>query len=252
MKKQILTVIIAMGLLHSGCEKEDATITNEEKEIICGSTMPDGYQCISNAGAATPVTYDIPEVLGTWNSEGYDFCINYRSDGTGLITFKGSAFTSGSTQEIKWGAMVNSKGELQKSGAGTIYIVHESLDGSLDPQIASLSFYQSSRTWYGFDLEEVSSCGTVGGGGGGGNGEGDIVFWTQSDKGCGSIMVTINGQSGSVSSYYSSTPECGATGCANFTLPAGNYSFTAECDSYTWGPTSVTITEGGCFKMRLN
>lgn len=258
MKKYLLLLPAMYVCLYIvGCDKEDATISNEDKEIVCGSSMPSGYQCISNAGAATPVTFDIPEVLGTWDSDDFDFCVKYNSDGTGLITYKASGLSQGSTQEMKWGAMVNKSGDLVTSGAGTLYIVHESLEGTIDPQIASLSFKQSSKEWYGFDLVKVSSCSGSGGGngggtGGGGNGNGDIIFWTQSDHGCGPINVTINGQSGSITSYFSASPSCGTSGCANFTLPAGNYTYSAECDSYTWGPTSVTVTEGGCFKMRLN
>jgi hypothetical protein len=91
-----------------------------------------------------------------------------------------------------------------------------------------------------------------GGGGGGGSGTGNVMFWIQSDLGCGAITVTLNGQSGSIVNYYSSgAPSCGATGCANFSLPAGTYSFSASCSSYTWNGT-VTSTSGGCYRMNLH
>lgn len=95
-------------------------------------------------------------------------------------------------------------------------------------------------------------CGPLEGGSTGGNNEGQIMFWTRSDQNCGSISVSIANKSGTISSYYSSgSPSCGASGCATFTLPAGSYTYTASCSNTTWGPTTVTVTKGGCFKMEL-
>lgn len=243
-------VLLSVLPFLAGCEKDEATNSVQNKEYRCGTSLPAGFHCISNAGASVLTTYKVPEIIGCWDENVSDFCIEYRSDGTGTITFKPSGFSQGSVQRIKWGAMVKPNGDFQLSGQGTIYICHESLDGSLDPQIAMLSFKQSSRQWYGYDLKKVSSCGTAGGGGSS-NGTGKIVFWVNKDFGCGPITVNMNGQSGTISQYYSSSPACGASGSANFTLPAGNYSFTASCSSFNWGPTQVTIKEGGCLKMRL-
>ena len=83
------------------------------------------------------------------------------------------------------------------------------------------------------------------------NNTGRATFWTNSDLGCGSISVTCSSQSGTITSYYSSgTPSCGASGCANFTLPPGTYSFSASCTNKTWNGT-ITVTQGGCSTMRL-
>lgn len=89
------------------------------------------------------------------------------------------------------------------------------------------------------------------GGGGTGDENGNIVFWIQSDLGCGNISVTLQGQgSGMITSYYNSSPSCGASGCANFTVAPGTYSFTASCQNRTW-ESSITVTAGQCFKMQL-
>jgi hypothetical protein len=250
--KNLRLLILAITLLigFASCDEKDASNSYQDKELTCGSSLSSPFQCISASGKSTLTTYQIPELYGCWDSKDFDFCVKYNADGTGLITFKPSAFVSGSTQKIKWGAMVNSKGELLVSNMGTIYIAHESLQGSLDPQIALLSFKKSTKQWYGFDLVSVGSCGTVSGGGGTSN-TGNIIFWTQTDHGCGPITVTINNQSGSINSYYGAAPACGANGGANFTLPAGNYSYTAKCAKYQWG-SSITITAGGCIKMKLN
>ncbi len=87
--------------------------------------------------------------------------------------------------------------------------------------------------------------------GGGGSTTGNAMFWTSSDLGCGNITVNISNSSGVISQYYSGgTPNCGAGGCANFTLPPGNYSFSASCSSGNWNGT-ITVTAGGCSRMKL-
>lgn len=79
---------------------------------------------------------------------------------------------------------------------------------------------------------------------------GQVMFWVKTDFGCGPITVNIGGTTRTISSYYGSIPSCGASGCANFTLSAGTYAFSASCNGYTWNST-VTITNGGCTKQEL-
>lgn len=87
--------------------------------------------------------------------------------------------------------------------------------------------------------------------GGGGSGNGNIIFWINSDMGCGNINVTLQGQgSSSISNFYASSPNCGASGCANFTVAPGTYNFTANCGDYSWDG-SVTVSEDQCYKMQL-
>ena len=99
------------------------------------------------------------------------------------------------------------------------------------------------------------SSGGSGGGSGGGSStsNGDAIFYTLSDLGCGTITVQLNGGSKSFNQYYNSTPNCGASGCANFSnLPAGTYSYSASSSNgCTWPTSSITITSGGCSKVQL-
>ena len=89
-------------------------------------------------------------------------------------------------------------------------------------------------------------------GGGTGSGTGEVMFWTRSDLGCGNITVTISGQSKTMTSYFTSgAPSCGTSGAATFELPEGTYSYSASCNNYHWGPSNVTVTENGCFRMEL-
>lgn len=83
-----------------------------------------------------------------------------------------------------------------------------------------------------------------------GSGMGEAIFWVQSDLMCGYITVVIASTSGQISNYYNSTPACGSSGCANFTLPVGDYYWAASCSQYTWD-SYITVTEDECSTMRL-
>ncbi|MDO9153858.1 MAG: hypothetical protein Q7U47_09170 [Paludibacter sp.] len=77
------------------------------------------------------------------------------------------------------------------------------------------------------------------------------MFWTASDLGVGSITVTCNGSTKTISSYYSSgDPNHGASGAANFTLNPGNYSYNASGGSLKWSG-NIDVTKGVCTKMQL-
>jgi len=57
--------------------------------------------------------------------------------------------------------------------------------------------------------------------------------------------VVIDGQTGTVTTAFNSTPDCGTSGCANFTLPTGTYNYTASSTFTNWSG-SVTVTKNGC------
>lgn len=80
---------------------------------------------------------------------------------------------------------------------------------------------------------------------------GDYIVWVASDLGCGTIDVTVNGVTKTITSYYSgSAPDCGASGCANFSLAPGTYNVTASCTGLNWSFTK-TITSNDCVKTEL-
>lgn len=82
---------------------------------------------------------------------------------------------------------------------------------------------------------------------------GNVTFWFASNMA--NATVTINGQSATITQYYpSGAPTCNAVGCANFTLPAGTYTYTAVSSQYTWGittPAYATVTANGCNTYQL-
>src|SRR5690349_13179364 len=75
---------------------------------------------------------------------------------------------------------------------------------------------------------------------------GKAMFWYNSNGT--SATVYVGGYTGSITQYYAGyDPNCGASGCANFTLPIGTYSFYAESTFSTWSGT-ITVTKNGCSK----
>src|SRR5687768_2716548 len=55
--------------------------------------------------------------------------------------------------------------------------------------------------------------------------KGDLTFWTKT--GPSTIDVTVNGITSTITTTYAAAPGCDANGCANFTIPSGNYSYHA-------------------------
>ncbi len=80
---------------------------------------------------------------------------------------------------------------------------------------------------------------------------GQVIFWTQTDLGCGNITVKVGSQTGVISAYVSSgSPNCNAQNMCTFTLPPGNYSYTATCTGKN-SSGSFTIKTGVCLKFQL-
>jgi hypothetical protein len=84
------------------------------------------------------------------------------------------------------------------------------------------------------------------------NTSGRVIFYLRKDQKCGTITVNLAGLSQNITSFYSSTPNCGAAGCATFSLQPGNYTYTAKCTGFTWTAATISIVSGGCAKVYLN
>jgi hypothetical protein len=82
--------------------------------------------------------------------------------------------------------------------------------------------------------------------------QGDVVFWETAASGCsGTTDVTINGVTNQISSISVSTPSCGSSGNASFSLNPGSYSYTASCLG-TIKTGTVTVTANQCTPVQLN
>ena len=77
-----------------------------------------------------------------------------------------------------------------------------------------------------------------------------LSFWVGSDLGLGKIAVSCNGLTDTIRSSNSSIPNCGTSGCANFDLKAGYYSYTATAGSTSW-TGSFDVYEGCCTSVKL-
>lgn len=181
------------------------------------------------------------------NDENTDYYGNWKRDGVETwVKFQGSTATTCNNNVQTVGTFDSSEPSM------TFVIEGESITFPLE--------FNGDVLWMGVPDQAIDTNVAArytrtdtfcDGGGGGGDEDGQIMFWIQSDLGCGNISVTLEGQgSGSISGYYSTSPSCGASGSANFTVPAGTYSFSASCDGRTWDG-SVTVSEGQCFKMQL-
>jgi len=80
---------------------------------------------------------------------------------------------------------------------------------------------------------------------------GNVTFWQETGSGYGVTVVSVNGITSNITQEYSSTPDCGASGCAVFNqLETGTYNYTASDGTDNWSGT-VNVTEDGCTTMEL-
>lgn len=78
---------------------------------------------------------------------------------------------------------------------------------------------------------------------------GDATFWYNSNGT--TATVTVGGYTRYITAYYSTyNPSCGSSGCANFTLPTGTYSYYASSTFSTWSG-NITVSKNGCTRILL-
>jgi EGF-like domain len=81
--------------------------------------------------------------------------------------------------------------------------------------------------------------------------KGSAMFWSKNNCSCGTIQVTCNGSTKSITSFPSSAPSCGTSGSGTFTnLPVGTHNYTASCSGKTWSG-SVDVATNLCTKEEL-
>jgi hypothetical protein len=79
---------------------------------------------------------------------------------------------------------------------------------------------------------------------------GEATFWLASDLGLGNIAVTCDGATEIITGYYTSTPDCGSSSSANFSLSPGTHAYSANAGTVNWNG-SITVTAGSCSKLEL-
>jgi len=80
--------------------------------------------------------------------------------------------------------------------------------------------------------------------------KGNIAFYTTTDRGCGSISITVDGSTTrNLNQFF---PQ-GINDCSQgviFSLTPGSHTFSATCGQYSWN-SSFNITTGGCLRFNL-
>jgi len=80
---------------------------------------------------------------------------------------------------------------------------------------------------------------------------GSVTFWLSGTPQYYQTFVTIGTQTETITHYYPNGPsDCQQAGCANFTLPVGDYNFTATDQEHNWSG-SFTIQGGKCLRFQL-
>ncbi|MBL7883224.1 MAG: hypothetical protein JNL69_04100 [Bacteroidia bacterium] len=66
------------------------------------------------------------------------------------------------------------------------------------------------------------------------------------------LSVNINGYLGNITYAYNYNPGCGAVGCANFTLPPGNYSYGYQSNSGNYVVGTIKTGAVQCITILIN
>jgi hypothetical protein len=82
---------------------------------------------------------------------------------------------------------------------------------------------------------------------------GKLTFWAKSScTAGGNITVKLsNNQTGAISAFTANEPGCEAAGAANFTLPAGNYTWKANCGTSDSTSGVITVLANQCVKQEV-
>jgi len=79
---------------------------------------------------------------------------------------------------------------------------------------------------------------------------GNVTFWV--DSAANNIQVTLNGGTTPITAAFpTSTPTCGTSGCANFTLHIGTYNYTAITSGGVGYSGSVRVGNDSCTLVHL-
>lgn len=113
--------------------------------FVCPGALPSGYQCVDLPdGRQAPVKFALPNgPTGPWTNGGLDLCIDYKATGVSDQTF-GAGIGGGPTSASgKWGALVNTHGELVLGGGTVMYI----FTGVKDAQVALQNWDTATGGW---------------------------------------------------------------------------------------------------------
>lgn len=82
------------------------------------------------------------------------------------------------------------------------------------------------------------------------NPTGQLAIWTSNQYGVAQVYID-NENVGSLTSYYTGQPDCGASGTVTKTLSAGSHTVKGTNNNTNWGPMGVTVQTGRCTLLEL-
>jgi hypothetical protein len=144
--------------------------------------------------------------------------------------------------------------------SGTLYEADALSGGDLSVTVSQINSTSASGTFSGTVLDGAGNSKTftdgkfnarIGTAGGGGGGNGQVMLWAQQGCNAGPITVTVNSQSGTITTFQPSVPACGTAGTANYTLPAGTYTWSSTCNGNTVSG-QVVVLAGQCTPVEIN
>jgi hypothetical protein len=217
---KLLIAVLALTFVIGGCEKEeDFNSGNNSDDNNTSSGWADNYWKKNGEEVYIDLTATIPKFCSNGNPvPGTYSSLRWESSSIAFFTL----YNAGDEVDFR----------IKKSGNSLI----------LAPWDARAQQTHNPST---YTLSSTFPCN-----GGGSATSGKIAFYTRKDNGCSSISITVDGSITQNLQYYHSDGIGDCTQGEVFSLPAGNHSFTAACNSKTWSG-NFRITSGGCILFDL-
>lgn len=197
-----------------------------------------------------------------------------RTNGTTAIALNGGSSSMCSWADCPGGATCGVRLDGVENGSNVVFQIPTS-SGSKVPTTFQIErtgsgvtlWYQGSRagdytpvsSWADAVRGDQGYCGGTGGssggsGSGGSSGAttGRIMVFLGNGALSSAVTVTIDGATaGTLTSYFSGTPTCGAAGTITRTVSLGGHTVSARNSEYSWAARTVNVTAGGCTAYEL-
>lgn len=151
-----ILAVLTVGLV--GCEElfapddksDSSDAVSSSLNLTCPGSLQDPFICITNNGASTPATWDLPSnVYGLWIDTSFGVCMYIgvppsTSNRQTAFRYRGGLGGGTTTEQRPFGALVSRTGQLQPNST-TFYL----FTGSSDSQIKLMMFDRSTSRFVG-------------------------------------------------------------------------------------------------------
>ena len=158
-------ITLVLALTSAGCPELFAPDEDSESDsdasstsLSCPGSLRDPFICISNNGASTPATWDLPDaVYGLWIDTSFGVCMYIgvppsTSNRETFFRYKGGFGSGTRTEQRPFGALVSSTGQLTPSSSA-FYL----FTGSSDSQIKLMLFDRGTSRFLGQSFTKAST-----------------------------------------------------------------------------------------------